>query len=206
MSLMEDVRVYMDGIFYGYYPSDQVWPIVLEWGQKAIKWINENPADHILYARETWDSSGNVEILWLYNDLAFTDAEFDIVVSLLNAEGSIHALHYDGPGQKETSATGHEEIIYVPSSRHTNKKSCQQCQTTDEKCWMRYQSDILEHGVVNWQCPQCGQSHIKRNINFSCQNCRFNYDDCISGNVHKRYGKGSHLTKKHHTKKRFKFK
>ena len=53
---------------------------------------------------------------------------------------------------------------------------CDGCEYSGTNCWIRYYKDILEFGEVEWLCPACDRSHIKKGADkYTCDFCGFGY-------------------------------
>lgn len=53
---------------------------------------------------------------------------------------------------------------------------CKNCDYMDTNCFIRVWKDVQEFGETEWICPVCGKSHIKKDVEFICENCGFTYE------------------------------
>lgn len=88
-----DVKVFVDSRFVGYFPLSEAVKSYGEYYNAAIQAMKVKPADHIVYARDIRDAADNVETIYLYSPLRYTDEEFEKNVLPHNSEGIIRAIH-----------------------------------------------------------------------------------------------------------------
>ena len=55
---------------------------------------------------------------------------------------------------------------------------CFLCDFRGSKCWITYWNDLIEYQLTEfeWVCPNCGETHIKKNMDLTCDHCGFQYD------------------------------
>jgi len=54
--------------------------------------------------------------------------------------------------------------------------NCAECEHNNTNCYIRYWKDLCEFGEIEWLCPRCDKSHIKKDADLKCDNCGFTYE------------------------------
>jgi predicted RNA-binding Zn-ribbon protein involved in translation (DUF1610 family) len=61
---------------------------------------------------------------------------------------------------------------------HREQGICTLCNYSGSKCWITYWRDYLEYQLTEfeWVCPSCGESHVKKDMDLTCDHCGFHYE------------------------------